>query len=121
MASERTTDKRTIGIASGHERVLQALGEAGLFGSEVEAAKFAMAHAIDAGVGKGATEGAETKWNVGTVDPDGTLRAVVQALFPEERQPYRLVEYLMNEGLRLLDSGEGLAPDVAGMMMSTDT
>ena len=118
--SERSMDKRTIGITSANERVLLVLVSEGLFASEVEAAKFAMAHAIKAGTGRGTTEGAGTKWNVGSVDSDGALKAIVEALFPEERQSYRLVEHLMNEGLRLLDRDDGLSPDVAGMLDSSE-
>lgn len=40
-----STDKRTIGVTAGNERVLAELVEAGHFGSELEAAKFAMAFA----------------------------------------------------------------------------
>ena len=121
MASERTVDKRTIGITSANDRTLAALVSEGLFASEVDAAKFALAHAIEMGVGRGTTEAVATKWNVGTVDTDGALRAVVEALFPDERRPYRLVEHLMNEGLRLLDTEDGLPPDVAGMLISIKT
>jgi hypothetical protein len=97
---------------------LGALVAEGLFGSEIEAAKFAMARAIDNGVERGTVEGAETKWNVGSLDPDGALKAVVQALYPEETMPYRLVEHLMNEGLRSFDTGDSLPPDVAGVLYS---
>lgn len=114
-----SADKKTVGITSGNERTLDALVTAGQFGSEVEAAKFAMAHAIEQGVARGVSEGAGTKWNVGSVDADGGLRAVVEALFPDEPQPYRLIEHLMNEGLRLLNKGDNLPPDVAGILMST--
>ena len=47
MAVEKTVDKKTIGITPGNERVLAALAAEGLFASEIEAAKFAMAHAIN--------------------------------------------------------------------------
>ena len=120
MASEKAVDKKTIGITSANVRVLSALATEGLFASEIEAAKFAMAHAIQAGIGRGTTEGAGTKWNVGSVDSDGALRAVVEALYPDEGQPYRLVEHLMNEGLRRLDKGDTLPPDVAGMLYATE-
>ena len=50
MAMDKMTDKKTIGITSANERVLEALVAEGLFGSEIEAAKFAMARAIDASV-----------------------------------------------------------------------
>ena len=118
MALDKANDKKTVGITSANERVLGALVAEGLFGSEIEAAKFAMARAIDNGVERGTAEGAETKWNVGSLDPDGTLKAVVQALYPEETMPYRLVEHLMNEGLRSFDTGDSLPPDVAGVLYS---
>ncbi len=120
MATEKTVDKKTIGITSANERVLAALAAEGLFASEIEAAKFAMAHAVDKGVTRGTTEGAGTKWNVGSVDSDGALKAVVEALFPDEGQPYRLVEHLMNEGLRLFDKGDMLPPDVAGVLFAIE-
>ena len=118
MALDKANDKKTVGITSATERGLGALVAEGLFGSEIEAAKFAMARAIDKGVERGTAEGAETKWNVGSLDPDGTLKAVVQALYPEETMPYRLVEHLMNEGLRSFDTGDSLPPDVAGVLYS---
>ena len=120
MVLEKTVDKKTIGITSSNERILSALVAEGLFASEIEAAKFAMAHAVKAGMARGTTEGVGTKWNVGSVDSDGALRAVVEALFPDEGQPYRLVEHLMNEGLRLLDKGHDLPPDVAGLLLATE-
>ena len=112
------TDKKTIGITSSNERVLSALATAGRFGTDIEAAKFALAHAVAQGVGRGTTEGAGTKWNVGSFDSDGTLKAIVEALYPKETAPYRLVEHLINEGLRLMDKADGLPPDVAGIILA---
>ena len=116
MVNQKAADKKTIGITSGNESVLSAFVTEGLFSSEIDAAKFAMAHAIDLEVTRGTTEGAGTKWNVGSVDNDGTLKAIIQALYPQETQPYRLIEHLMNEGLGRLKSEEGLPPDVAGIL-----
>jgi hypothetical protein len=78
------------------------LVSAGRFGSELDAAKFAMAYAMKSGVPSGSTDGAETKWNVGSVDPDGSLRSLVEALYPEVSDPYRVMEHLMNEGIKAL-------------------
>ncbi|MGH8645012.1 MAG: hypothetical protein ACREX4_11355, partial [Gammaproteobacteria bacterium] len=64
------TDKKTIGIASNNSAGLTALTAAGHFASELDAAKFAMAYAVKSGVRPGSTESSETKWNVGSVDPD---------------------------------------------------
>lgn len=119
MAIEKTNDKKTIGVTSGNERILVSLAAEGLFSTDIEAAKFAMAHAIEMGVKRGTTEGAGTKWNVGSFDSDGALKAVVEALFPEEGQPYRLIEHLINEGLKLFDKGSTLPPDVAGILFAT--
>lgn len=112
------TDKKTIGVTTSNERALAALASAGRFNTDIEAAKFAMAHAINQGIGRGTTEGAGTKWNMGSFDSDGSLKAIVEALHPEETNPYRLVEHLINEGLRLLDKGDGLPPDVAGVILA---
>lgn len=111
-------DKKTLGVTSANAKVLEALATEGRFATDIEAAKFAMAHAIDQGVGHGATEGAGTKWNVGSFDSDGALKSVIEALYPDEANPYRLVEHLLNEGLRLLDKGDGLPPDVAGLVLT---
>lgn len=119
MVLEKTSDKRTIGITTANDPVLSALVAEGLFASEIEAAKFAMAHAIDAGTPRGTTEGAGTKWNVGSVDSDGALKSVIEALYPDEIHHYRLVEHLINEGLQLLDEGNNLPPDVVGVLLAT--
>jgi hypothetical protein len=117
MALEKI-DKKTIGVTAGNERTLSALAAAGRFNTDIEAAKFAMAYAIDQGVGRGTTEGAGTKWNVGSFDNDGALKAIVETLYPDETNAYRLIEYLIDEGLRLLDKGDGLPPDVAGVILA---
>lgn len=96
------SDKKTIGITKSNAPLLAELVSAGQFGSELDAAKFAMAYAVKAGLTAGATEGAETKWNVGSVDPDGSMRSLIEALCPDAGEPYRLAEHLMNEGLKAL-------------------
>ena len=68
------TDKKTFGITKANANTLAQLVAAGRFGSELDAAKFALAYAIKSGVQNGSAEGAETKWNVGSVDPDGSMR-----------------------------------------------
>jgi len=112
-------DKRTIGITSGNELILARMVEAGHFASELDAAKFAMAYAISREMPAGSTDGAATKWNVGSVDPDGSLRSLVEALFPAAPEPYRLIEHLMNEGLKILDTGSGPPPDVVDILFGS--
>jgi hypothetical protein len=98
------SDKKTIGISPSNAAALEALAARGNFGSELDAAKFAMGYAIRNGVAPGSTENAGTKWNVGSVDPDGAMRSLLNALYPERDDPYRLVEHFMNEGVKLLAS-----------------
>lgn len=97
-----TDDKRTIGVTEAADAVLELMVEQGHFADGIDAAKFAMASAINAGVGNDdlGVEGTSTKWNVGSFDPDGQLRSLLAALFPDTDQPYRLLEYLIDEGLR---------------------
>lgn len=106
------SDKKTIGITKANAKSLMELVAAGHFGSELDAAKFAMAHAIKSGAGGGSTEGAETKWNVGSVDPDGSMRSLLEALFPEASEPYRMAEHLMNEGISMLATKVAGAADL---------
>jgi hypothetical protein len=106
------SDKKTIGITKANATALLQLVSAGHFASELDAAKFAMAHAIKGGVQSGTAEGAETKWNVGSVDPDGSMRSLLEALFPDVDEPYRLAEYLMNEGIKLLVAKVGGTADL---------
>ena len=96
------SDKKTIGITRANAAALSYLVEVGKFGSELDAAKFAMSYAISNGVKTGSAESAETKWNVGTVDSDGSLRSLMEALFPGEAESYRLIEHLMNVGIKML-------------------
>lgn len=106
------TDKKTIGVTLANAGSLAALTTAGHFASELDAAKFAMAHAVKSGVQPGAAESTETKWNVGSVDPDGSLRSLIEALFPDVTEPYRAAEFLMNEGIRGLVTPSGGTTDL---------
>lgn len=99
-----SNDKKTLGVTKGNAAAFEKLVAIGRFGAELDAAKFAMAYAIKSGVTQGSTESGDTKWNVGSVDPDGSVRALIETLYPEVTEPYRFVEHLMNEGIRLLSA-----------------
>lgn len=112
-------DKRTIGITPENQGALQRLVLNGRFGSELDAARFAMAHAINNEAVAGKTSGTDTKWNVGSVDPDGGIRAVVSAIYPDVDEPYRLIEHLINEGIRDIAGDETKSPDIFKLMFDT--
>lgn len=95
-------DKRTIGVSEAADRVLDLMIEQGRFSDGIDAAKFAMALAINsrADAEDLTVEGTTTKWNVGSFDPDSQLRSLLDALYPDVDQPYRLLEFLIDNGLR---------------------
>lgn len=112
-------DKKTIGITKANVSELSNLVTAGRFGSELDAAKFAMAYAIKRGTPPGTTDGAETKWNVGSVDPDGSMRSLLEAFYPSGGEPYRLAEHFMNEGIRSLAELLGSNGDLYDTIFTT--
>lgn len=113
-----TADKKTIGITKENHAALQRLVTSGNFGSELDAAKFAMAYAIRLGIKEGRSDGADTKWNVGSVDPSGDMRELLTSLYPDSDEPYRLLEFLMNTGIDELAGSEGVTPDIYGALFS---
>ena len=106
-----SVDKNTIGITKSNASLLSNIVSAGRFADEMDAAKFAMAYAIRRGMRSGATQGAETKWNVGSIDRDGSLKSLVEALCPDTSEPYRLIEHLMNEGIQQISSATASGTD----------
>ena len=94
-------DKNTIGLTPGNRRVMEDIMD--YFDEQMDAARFAMSLAIKSDEEPGQIENAETVWNVGSFDPDGEIRDLINALFPEAESPYRAVEYFINVGLQRID------------------
>ena len=94
-------DKRTIGVTEAADGVLAVMVEQGHFSDAIDAAKFAMALAISsqANAGDLTVDGTTTKWNVGSFDPDSQLHSLLDALYPDVDHPYRLLEFLIDDGL----------------------
>jgi hypothetical protein len=105
-------DKRTIGLTAANVSKIEELVRKGHFGADLDAARFAMAFAIQHGEPAANAEGASTTWNVGSFDPTGEIRAVIEASYPQTTEPYRLAEHLVNRGLDLLFPAPGPAIDV---------
>lgn len=95
-------DKKTIGLTDPNKAVMDQVIEKAGFRGGIEAAKFALALAINRGVAPAPIEGAGTIWNVGSFDEGGDLKALIQNLFPNAEAPYRALESLMNSGFGLL-------------------
>jgi hypothetical protein len=102
-------DKKTIGLTPENRSVMDRIMEKEFFREQKDAALFAMAYAINQDVVAGNCEGANTIWNVGSLDPEGEVRSLVGNLFPDVVLPYRLTEHLINAGLALI--GARMAAD----------
>lgn len=97
--SNSVTDKKTIGLTSRGEEVMQEIMSLNYFKDMIDAAKFAMSLAINLNSQPRQLEGASTIWNIGSFDPEGELRQLIPVFYPDCTNPYRAVEYLINVGL----------------------
>jgi Arc/MetJ-type ribon-helix-helix transcriptional regulator len=93
-------DKKTIGLTSSNKEIVELLLNQGLFKEQIDVARFAMALAINDETEAEEMEGAETVWNVGSFDPDGELRNLIPILYPNTKNPYKLIEFLVNIGVK---------------------
>lgn len=111
------SDKVQIGLTPAGNAALEQVMLTGLFATEGDAYKLAVAYALGAGLDLSAASegGYGTKFNArGGLDRDGMLRDVVVTLMPEaEDRPYATAEKLAELGLthlaRRLADHESLA------------
>ena len=105
-------DRKQIGLTDHGKAVVARLtDELGWFDEAQAAGRFALAYAIRADI-KPSQTGApvETRWSPDLFDPSGEIRALLRAMYPDTPMPIRLMEYLIDEGLRRvvakIDDGE---------------
>ena len=105
-------DRKQIGLTEHGQAAVALLTDTlGWFDEAQAAGRFAFAYAIRAGVEPGQTEApVETRWSPDLFDPSGEIRALLRAMHPNTNMPIRLMEYLIDEGLRhiaaKIDDGE---------------
>ena len=95
-------DRNTIGLTPEAQKQLDAIQLKEWFEDAQDAARFACALAIRDGLQPGETKGSDTRWAIGGFDKLGEFRAIMAALHPEVVTPVKALEYLTNEGLRIL-------------------
>lgn len=95
-------DRKSIGLTPEAQSILTDLEELAWFSEGQDIARFCMSYAIRAGVRDGATSATQTRWAAGNFDETGEIRSLLAALYPECETPVRLMEHLVNEGLRLV-------------------
>ena len=106
--------------------MLDEIMETGWFAEERHVFLFAISLAFANDLIKDSSEmtGVTTKWNVGTLDPDNTLRLMVYSLSQERiARPYAHAEARAAAGLeflkrRLVDDGAELAEILMGTTVS---
>lgn len=113
-------DRRQIGL-SAHGKAVETrpTDTLGWFKEGQEACRFALAYAVREGVSAGTTdEHVDTRWSADGFDPTGEIRQVLRAAYPGNTTPVRLMEYLIDEGLRRisasLDEGKDSPVDYLG-------
>lgn len=92
----------TIGLSEAGNAKLDELKESGIFAEKMDGYRFAVALALAQGAIAPEITKRSTFLNVGSLDPDQTLRRAVETLLPErltETTPYRLIERLADWGV----------------------
>ena len=100
-----TTDKITAGLTPRGAENLKEVMDSGWFEEEMDAYRVAIGTAIAHGLCSSESEmaGVKTKWNVGSLDRDGSLRPLVIALVGAcGDRPYEYAERLADAGLAFL-------------------
>lgn len=95
-------DRKSIGLTAETQANLVEIEERGWFLEGQDIARFCMAYAIRRKLPEGVTTGTETRWALGNFDETGEIRTLLTALYPDCDTPVRLMEHLVNEGLRMV-------------------
>lgn len=95
-------DRESVGLTAETAQILAEIEEQAWFTDGQDVARFCLAYAVRRRVPEGTTPGTKTQWAAGNFDKTGEIRAVLAALYPECGTPVRLMEHLVNEGLRMI-------------------
>jgi hypothetical protein len=100
-------DRKQIGLTERGKAVEKRLTDTlGWFREGQEACRFALSFAVRDGVAAGSlSEQVETRWAADGFDPTGEIRHVLRASYPDDSTPVRLMEYLIDQGLRRINDG----------------
>lgn len=97
-----TNDLINVGLSEAADDKLDELKELGIFADKIDGYRFGVSLAIAQGVVPGDLVKRKNLFNVGSLDPDQSLRKSVEALMPgalEDTTVYRLIERLADWGV----------------------
>jgi hypothetical protein len=107
-------DRESVGLTPAGQSALSEIEAQGWFAEGADIARFCLAYAVRAGVTDGSASGTETRWAAGNFDKSGEIRMLLSAFYPDSETPVRLMEHLIDEGLRLvslqLRANDALSP-----------
>ena len=101
------SDLINVGLSEAVDDKLAELKEMGVFADKIDGYRFGISLAIAQGVIPGELVKRVNLYNVGSLDPEQSLRRAVEALMPsalEETTVYRLIERLADWGVAELYS-----------------
>lgn len=108
-------DRESIGLTPASQVIMAEIESLGWFTDAQDVARFSLGYAVRAAVSEGSMTGTETRWAAGNFDKSGEIRSLLTALYPSCDTPVRLMEYLVNEGLRMLSErskGDDFSPSM---------
>lgn len=96
-------DKTTVGLTPEGWNHMEALMETGWFAEQLDAYRLAISVALarQLPIDPAGLSGVVTKWNRGSLEPDGRVRALILA-FAQTGRPYAHAEALADAGIRYL-------------------
>jgi hypothetical protein len=97
-----STDLINVGLSEAVDEKLSELKELGIFADKIDGYRFGVSLALAQGAAPGELVKRVNLFNIGSLDPDQTLRKAVEALMPkalEDTTVYRLVERLADWGI----------------------
>jgi hypothetical protein len=104
--SDQSTQRSTAQLSSKAQDALDQIRAAFPFNEAADIARLAFAVAVADGLSPSDREGlggaTGMTWNVNTLDPSGELAGIIRVLWPDDPDPYRVLETLMNVGLLAL-------------------
>lgn len=105
-------DKKIIGIWAKNVVTINKIFESDEFFDNQDIARFAFAYAINNKLYEKykdytASETLGMTWHAGNIDAEDILSNLIQSMFPQETQPYRLIEKLINIGLLEIEGSLG--------------
>lgn len=95
-------DRTQIGLTAENVKRLEEIEARGWFQTGQDVARFCLSYAIRKGVEEGQTFGTETRWAAGNLDETGEIRVLLAVFYPNCKLPVRLMQHLINEGIRLV-------------------